>query len=387
MSARDLAARVDELRRQPDSGRELVGMLSEQSPSYAGLGTNETERVRGYVLASFESAGLPPEGVPFVLEELELGNNPYAVAAAARALRGAREVPPDAPSLLVRAIERLRGADDAVSFDRFTPAPAGEDRVTALTEMARTLAELGPRGRPALEELRRLLDAEGGGFSPVVTAELARAADALETSGAATAGACCSEHEAADAPPPTAATELADLPLEDQDGTRLSFSEAFAGRPAALTFFYTRCQNPGKCSLTVTRLARLARSCAAEGLEANVAGITYDPAFDRPARLQTYGADRGMTFSARCRLLRTLGPFDPVGAAFELGVGFGPVTVNRHRLDLVVLNPAIAATARFERRLWRETAVLDALRAAAEAPPSRPSAYGRWQSSKSWQPT
>jgi cytochrome oxidase Cu insertion factor (SCO1/SenC/PrrC family) len=368
MSAHDVAARVDELRRWPDARRELVGMLAEQSPSYAGRGTNETERVRGYVLASFESAGLPPEGVPFVLEELELGNNPYTVAAAARALRGAREVPPDAPALLVRAIERLRGADEVVSFDCFTPAPTHEDRVTALTELARTLAELGPRARPALYELRRLLDAEEGTFSPVVAAELAGAADAVEGGGGATAGACCPEHEPAAAPPvpaSTAATELAELALEDQDGTRLSFSEAFAGRPTALTFFYTRCQNPAKCSLTVTRLARLARSCAAEGLEANVAGITYDPAFDRSARLRTYGADRGMAFSARCRLLRTLGPFDPVRAAFDLGVGFGPVTVNRHRLDLFVLNPAMTATAQFERRLWGETTVLDALRAAA----------------------
>jgi cytochrome oxidase Cu insertion factor (SCO1/SenC/PrrC family) len=370
MSAHDLAARVDELRRQPDAARELVGMLSEQSPSYAGRGTNETERVRGYVLASFESAGLPPEGMPFVIEELELGNNPYTVAAAARALRGAREVPADAPALLVRAIERLRGADDVVSFDRFTPTPAREDRVTALTELARTLAGLGPRARPALDELRRLVKSEGT-FSPVVTAELARAANALDSTGAAPAGACCSEHDAAAAPHAslsTAASELADLALEDQDGTRLSFSEAFAGRPTALTFFYTRCQNPVKCSLTVTRLARLAGSCDTKRLAANVAGITYDPAFDRPARLRSYGVDRGMAFSAHCRLLRTLGPFDPVRATFDLGVGFGPVTVNRHRLDLVVLNPALTVTARFERRLWDETTVLDAVRAAAETP-------------------
>ena len=47
MSVHDLVARVDELRLQPDAARELVGMLSEQSPFYAGRGTNETERVRG----------------------------------------------------------------------------------------------------------------------------------------------------------------------------------------------------------------------------------------------------------------------------------------------------------------------------------------------------
>jgi cytochrome oxidase Cu insertion factor (SCO1/SenC/PrrC family) len=150
--------------------------------------------------------------------------------------------------------------------------------------------------------------------------------------------------------------------LEDQDGTQLSFSEAFAGRASALAFFYTRCTNPQKCSLTVTRLARLARLIETEGINANVAGITYDPGFDRPSRLRAYGADRGMVFSPRCSLLRTLGPFDPLREAFDLGVGFGPVTVNRHRLDLVVLDGSLAVSKRFERRLWHEDAALEALR-------------------------
>jgi hypothetical protein len=365
-SARDLAARVDEVRRRPDAARRLAAMLSEQSPWFAGRGTNEAERLRGYVLASFETAGLPPQAVSFVLEELELGRNPYTVAAAARALRGARAVPAEAPVLLVGAIGRLRAADDVVSFDGFAPAPARGDAATALVELARTLAQLGPRAKPALDDLRALVDGEGETFSPTVSAELARAAEALERADAAAPAACCSEQAAA-APQiaaSTAGTELASLALEDQDGTRLTFSEAFAGRPTALAFFYTRCPNPEKCSLTVTRLGRLARVCNAQAVEANVAGLTYDPAFDRPARLKTYGADRGVVFSPRCRLLRTIGPFDPVREGFDLGVGFGPVTVNRHRLDLVVLDVSLSVAARFERRLWHEATVLDSLRAA-----------------------
>jgi cytochrome oxidase Cu insertion factor (SCO1/SenC/PrrC family) len=366
-AARDLAARVDDLRRTPDAARELVAMLAEQSPYFAGRGTNEAERLRGYILASFEATGLPPEAIPLVLEELELGRNPYTVAAAARALRGAREVPAEAPALLVGAIARLRAADDVVSFDGFAPTPARRHAATALAELARTLARLGPRAKPALDDLRALVDGERDMFSPAVSAELARAAEALERADAPPAAACCSEQGAA-APhvaASTAGTELGGLALEDQDGTRLSFSEAFAGRPTALAFFYTRCQNPEKCSLTATRLGRLARACDADSLEANVAGITYDPAFDRPARLKSYGADRGIVFSPRCRLLRTIGPFDPVRQAFDLGVGFGPVTVNRHRLDLVVLDASLGVAARFERRLWQEATVIDTLHAAA----------------------
>jgi cytochrome oxidase Cu insertion factor (SCO1/SenC/PrrC family) len=367
-SAADLAVRVDAIRRLPDAAVTLAAMLAEQSALFAGRGANEAERLRGYILASFETAGLPPDAVPFVLEELETGQNVYTVAAAARALRGAREVPAEAPALLVGAIERLRRADDRVSFDRFDPAAARGTGVTALAELARTLALLGPRAKPALAELEALVDREGEAFSPTLRAELAKAVEAAGRPDVPAPG-CCSSHHGAEMVAPNfavpARTDPSDLALEDQDGRRLSFSEAFAGRATALAFFYTRCMNPQKCSLTVTRLVRLAGLVETEGVAANVAGITYDPGFDRPPRLRTYGAERGMVFSPRCSLLRTIGPFDPLREAFDLGVGFGPVTVNRHRLDLVVLDGSLRVAKRFERRLWHEEAGLEALRAAA----------------------
>lgn len=392
--AAELAAAIDATRRLPDAADRLVAMLSEGAPLYAGRGSNEAERMRGYVLASFETLGLPAEAVPFVLEELETGRNPYAVAAAGRALRGATMVPAEAPELLVAAIARLLGHDDVVSFERFAPdAHVGNAR-TALGELASTLALLGPRAKRALPSLRALVDGEGASFSPAVRAELDEAVRALDPD-VSTPVSCCgrSDHEraaaTADAHHGSAApAELRALTLEDQDGRRLTVSEAFSGRPTALAFFYTRCTNPDKCSLTVTRLAELARRLADEELDANVAGISYDPAFDRPGRLRSYGADRGMAFSPRCSLMRTIGPFDPLRDAFDLGVGFGPVTVNRHRLDLVVLDASLVVARRFERRLWHEDEVLDALRAAREpirpprpSPPRSSRARGRERSS------
>jgi len=358
----------------PDAAGTLAAMLAEESPFFAGRGTNEAERLRGYILASFETAGLPPEAVPFVLEELETGRIPYTVAAAARALRGASEVPAEAPELLLGAIARLRGTDDIVSFECFEPTPAGGDAVTALAELARTLALLGPSAKGALADLQALISGEGETFSTAIRAELAKAVESLAHAEESAPTCCCAENGAetrtpriADRFASAARKDLADLALENQDGVRRSFSEAFAGRATALAFFYTRCMNPEKCSLTVTRLARLARRLVAEKIEANVAGITYDPGFDRPARLKTYGADRGMIFSPRCCLLRTIGPFDPLTEAFDLGVGFGPVTVNRHRLDLVVLDASLALAERFERRLWHEATVREALLGATTA--------------------
>jgi protein SCO1/2 len=62
-----------------------------------------------------------------------------------------------------------------------------------------------------------------------------------------------------------------------------------------VVFFYTRCDNPNKCSLTVTKLARLQKSIVEEQLEGllRTAAITYDPAYDLPPRLKAYGDNRG----------------------------------------------------------------------------------------------
>jgi hypothetical protein len=47
-----------------DAASRLAAMLPEQSPIYAGRGTNEVERLRADILSGFETAGLPPEAVP-----------------------------------------------------------------------------------------------------------------------------------------------------------------------------------------------------------------------------------------------------------------------------------------------------------------------------------
>src|SRR6185295_13118269 len=94
--------------------------------------------------------------------------------------------------------------------------------------------------------------------------------------------------------------------LEDQDGQTLTFGEYFHGRPSIVVFFYTRCDNPLKCSLTITKLARIQKLLDAEGFadQINTAGISYDPGFDLPERLLNYGRHRGIRFTPQHRLLR-----------------------------------------------------------------------------------
>jgi protein SCO1/2 len=371
----DIFADVDRLRRSPEQRDAVAALLAEQSPIYAGLTTNNAERLRGYLLASFETMGLPASAVPFVIEQLENGLNPYAVAAAAKAIRGARDLPEQIAPLLLDAIERLRSSDDVVCFDYRSKPATGDAPVTALTELFRTLGWLGARAKEADAPLRAMLAQRPPGFSVNVRMEIEAALAAVSRGGTPTQVHCCAGHPAPIAFTPTAEAppnhiDIRAMELQDQDGTILSFGDFFLGRPSVLTFFYTRCMNPNKCSLTITKLARLQERICDQGMQSriSVAAVTYDPAFDLPNRLRAYGADRGMSFDERNRLLRTTGAFEPFQRWLDLGVGYGSTTVNQHRLDIVILDEAGQPRASVTRAQWDEGDVLRAVRAAMEVP-------------------
>jgi protein SCO1/2 len=292
------------------------------------------------------------------------------VAAAAKALRGARDLPSHIGPLLLAAIDRIRGSDDVVCFDFRADPRTGDAPTTALMELFRTLAWLGLRASEAEAPLKAMLGQEPPGFSAQVKAEIEKALAAVCRGSMPTQARCCAAHPAPVAFTPAAKTppggiDIKAIELQDQDGAVFSFGDFFRERPSVLTFFYSRCVNPNKCSLTITKLARLQKRIDAEGLQGrfNVAAVTYDPAFDLPGRLRCYGADRGMSFDDRNRLLRTTGPFEPFQRWLDLGVGYGSTTVNQHRLDIVILDDTGQPCAGIVRLQWDEADVLAALMA------------------------
>jgi hypothetical protein len=140
-------------------------------------------------------------------------------------------------------------------------------------------------------------------------------------------------------------------------------------------FFYTRCDNPMKCSLTIAKLARVQALLEARGLAGRIrtAAFTYDPAFDLPDRLRIYGQDRGVRTDAGHRLFRAAEDNDALREHFGLGVGFVGSLVNRHRIELYVLDAEGRAAVSFEQLRWDER---KSSRAAAMDEPAEPLAYG-----------
>jgi cytochrome oxidase Cu insertion factor (SCO1/SenC/PrrC family) len=368
-----LAEHVIAIRRSPARGEELVALLAEQSPIYRGLDTRDAERIRGFIFAGFETTGLPQGALPFVLAELETGINPYTVAAAAKALRGAAEISDRVFAVLVAAARRIAGKDDMVQYGRIDPGDRAAPRSSALAEILRSIAAAGPRARPLWQPLEAMA-ARGN----VCTEAMAALEQALAHLSAEAGEHCCCE-----APPPlefpaklATAPDIDDLALEDQSGETFSYRDFFHGRPSVVTFFYTRCMNPQKCSLTISKLGALQRRFAAiDGRSRiNIAAFTYDPAYDRGRRLQIYGAERGFRFDAQNRFIRTVGSFEPIRARFDLGVGYGPATVNQHSIELLILDAGGEPIRDYRRMLWNEFEIADAVKGMVDPAPARRSA-------------
>jgi cytochrome oxidase Cu insertion factor (SCO1/SenC/PrrC family) len=376
----DVGARIDALRHLAQGRDELAALLPENLPIYEGRSAAQMGRLRGYLLAAFADTGLPDAALPYVVESLETGHVAYEVAGAAIGLRGLKTPAAGVVAALVRAIDNLSGADATVSFQSYNPAWPYAQPTTALTEVVRTIGHFGVQAQAALprlevlaqqrerfsssvlEEMRRVLDRAGPGHGE----HACDAACAGESCGCVSAvdlgsdDSCCAEMASAEPvedPAPMRAM------LEDQDGRPERFEEFFRGKPSIVAFFYTRCDNPYKCSLTITKLAALQASLEERGLAGalKVTAITYDPEFDLPHRLRLYGSDRGVQFGKDARFFRVTSGFQEIRQRFHLGVNYGASTVNRHQTEVYLLNEHGEIAASFTRIRWEVEAVLSAL--------------------------
>jgi protein SCO1/2 len=359
----DIVAIVDRQSPTAEGQACLVDLLHEGHPIYHQRGADGIVRLRGWILLAFVRTGLSDAALACVLEELETGCEPYLVAAAARALRVHPMPGPELAAYVLRAIGNMRSDDVPVSLESY--GDAGSTATSSpLRELLDTLAWLGPHAAAA--DIAAL-KTRGSGLPrklwPLVDRALDAARHGHEPGRTAAPGACCvGAHTALRWPwgDRRDCSPLAGFELEDQDGARPTFADLMQGHVTIVAFFYTRCDNPWKCSLTIAKLAALQREIEALGLtdRIHIAAISYDGAFDAPERMRAYAAARGLRPSRSVRLLRATTSLDAIRQHFGLGVGFIESLVNRHRLEVYVLDPRLRLAAAFVRLDWREDAVL-----------------------------
>jgi protein SCO1/2 len=353
----------------------LAGLLQEDDPLYEQRGGAAVVRMRGWALLAYEDLGLPENALIFALEELDNGRDAYLVAAAARVLRSNPVADAAMAPYLVHAILNVREHDDLMCLAEYGRHSATGPATTAVREILASLRWLGPRARGVLPELeamrsRRIDDLER-------TIEQIRSGGAAPGEGSD----CCNFlkdlggfrfwPEAR-----SARRAIRSVMFEDQNCQPVSFREFFCGQPSVVVFFYSRCENPRKCSLTIAKLARVQEMLAERGLEGRIrtAAITYDPHFDLPARLFAYGKGRGVRMDAGHRMLRSTAGMKPLRAHFHLGVNFIESLVNRHKIEAFVLNEAGEVAGSFERIRWDEGKVVDQAVKLLDAPAPKPAA-------------
>ena len=361
----EIAATIDWVKRFPLRRRRLLKYLPQQHALYQERSANEVIRIRGYLFESFMHTGLPESALPFVLEALETGREAYLVAGAARALRGLPAPRAEIIPYLLKAVSNMKLRDDAVSFESYKPHWPLKDQTTALLEIFRTLQWMGACALESVVQLKELgLDVY---FSDRVHAEIRKTISAIEDGNRL---GCCPRvasrslrHDGFQTRK-RLTNEAADLRLEDHDGRRITFREYFIDRPSVVVFFYTRCDNPNKCSLTITRLGQLQKALVAADLDRKVkiAAITFDPAYDQPFRLESYCRNRGMLLDDQNRVFRT-----EIGALtilryFDAGVNYIGSIVNQHTTELFILDQHGNIARRFPQLQWNVPEVIDQLR-------------------------
>ena len=372
-----IGAVIDDLRRSPGGSDELAALLPERSPLYQGRSAAEVSQIRGYLLAAFADTGLPATAMPFARESLLSGDTAYEVAGAAIGLRGLPDPPDDLAHCLLQSIENLPEADRTISVESIDARWPYRHPTTALTEILLTIRHLGVLARPVRMDLENL-EQQPDRFSAAVLADIRLTLDAVRSAapddvddGGADDGCagcsgncpgCCAPGPArADRDEPAAAGVI----LQDQHGQFQTFDEYYCGTSSLVAFFYTRCDNPYKCTLTVSKLAAIQAALDRRGFGNNhpgrpirITAISYDPDFDLPHRLLRYGSDRGIRFDENTRFFRATSGFADLRERFGLGVNYGGSTVNRHQIELYVLDAAGRPVASFTRVQWEVDAVL-----------------------------
>ena len=343
----------------------LLKLLEEDHPIYDGRAAAAVVRMRGWILISLARSELPDQALAFVLEELDTGRDPYLVAAAARALRSYKSQDPVFGPFVIRAIRNIRDHDEPVVLDTYGNYAVSSEYPTPLSELLATLRWLGPSAAsvlPQLQELRR----ERPGLIKELAVDVQKTMQVIQTSvleNDNSSKKCCCESSKGFLDRLSrlrnsqgTGRNIKSVILEDQDGAKIRFDDFFSDRPVITAFFYTRCDNPQKCSLTITKLGRIQQLIADRGFEGLIrtAAITYDPGFDIPARLQQYGESRGFQMDRNHRLFRAVEGFNILRSYFQLGVNFVGSLVNRHRIEIYILDHRAQIVSTFHRIHYRD---------------------------------
>ena len=365
----DIGKVLDRIRKGELSRNLLFDFLSERNNVYLERPSYQVNRIKGYALASFLEVGLPDSAVNFILDELQNGRNAYIVGAAARGLRGAKQPKAHYVSFLIQAVYNLKYHDDSFDLSIFKPEWPLKNPSNGRLEIFKTLQYLKGYAKGAIPELKSFLNNRED-FTSEMRDEIQKTIEIIEKDQRELDLSCCEVESKSTSNISWLwkglrnIRNIGNLSVQNENGLTQPLEEAIGQKPTVVAFFYTRCMNPNKCTLTINKIGWLQSELTELGLEhkVNLLAFTYDPSYDTPAKMRAFGENRGIKFGSNTHVLRTRPEeFGIISDFFKLGVNHVASTVNQHRLELFILNQYGTIEATYTRLQWEVSNVVSDL--------------------------
>lgn len=366
-----IAAYLDVLRAVGKTARPaadvLSGLLSEEARLWSGRDKGNVTRLRAYLFVTLSDIGVPSSAIGPIIDALVNTDERMSSLEAVAAARAAGFVQTGGQLVVGHLVQALEKGyfDETFSLERYETEFPTEEATTFSREAIRALWRLGPQGnQEALALLDRMAKGEHATVrrDPSLAAEARRALNAISNQGRGPERPLPFTPWMAPNDRPVVGALRASY--RDQDGARGALSQ-LTDRPVAISFFYTRCENPRKCAAAVCRMADLQRDLFQAGLADRVRllMISYEPHYDTPARLRSYGSSRGVRFGQGA-LMVTLDEcvHMEVVRALEAPVNYNAGWVNVHGIALFLLDTKGRLARRYHTVLWDNRQVLEDLR-------------------------
>lgn len=383
---RVIAGLLERIRAQPEGDPELaeqlVRFLPHQHPIYQERDRWQVIRLRAYLIATLTDTGFPDSGLPWLADSLIFVDERMAAVEVGSAVRAAGTLGRKGRQFLPYMLRMLglQFAEEEFSLSRYDVSFPPQEATTVQLEVLRAVEKIGRASDGELLKTLRAV-AEAPPRSPLEPRVITAARHALRQVEQRTPEAVQPRTTRSAADPASMATpwrapaerpeiDLLDVRITDHKGTDRILGDLI-DRPALLVFFYTRCQNAGKCSMSVGRLAHLQRGLRSAGIDRSIRllAITFEPAHDTPERLKRFVQDRGLV----------LGEYAMTGRIHEadhqafireldIPVSYSAGWVNTHGVEAVLLDAAGRLTRRYAANGWTVERIAQDLERLGAAP-------------------
>jgi len=170
---------------------------------------------------------------------------------------------------------------------------------------------------------------------------------------------------------PTAGDPVPDFKLVNQDGKTIHLGQ-FKGRVVLLTFIYTRCPLADFCPRMNKNFAQIDQALAADKKlygETHLLSISFDPKFDTPVILKSYGGiytgGAAATFAHWDFAAPPESDLPALEQFFDVGVTPGEAGTLTHSLSTAVIGKDGKVRAWYPTNEWTPEEVLAAMKSAA----------------------